>query len=138
LKDFKMQIAKKIITIAALLGVAIQAAPAARLAKRDTSINVVAGGVLFAQTEQALVSECGGSSFEGVTSGGSPTVGDCLQIARNIAGGGSWSTIADGNWRQLVQSGTWYVRLQPPFVISGFLVPGCVAPRTTSSFQAAP
>ncbi|KAH8662546.1 putative necrosis-inducing factor-domain-containing protein [Xylariales sp. PMI_506] len=36
------------------------------------------------------VNDCGDSTFENQSSGGSPLVSDCLQLAANIAGGGSW------------------------------------------------
>ncbi|PPQ75191.1 hypothetical protein CVT24_010130 [Panaeolus cyanescens] len=36
------------------------------------------------------VNDCGTSTFDNQTSGASPRVDDCLTIARNIAGGGSW------------------------------------------------
>ena len=36
------------------------------------------------------INDCGDSSFTNESSSGSPTVSDCLQIATNIAGGGTW------------------------------------------------
>lgn len=51
--------------------------------------------------------ECGESSFIDQTSGGSPKVEDCLQIATNIAGGGRWQVEAIlGLQHQLVAYGT--------------------------------
>ncbi|PSN59371.1 hypothetical protein BS50DRAFT_476817, partial [Corynespora cassiicola Philippines] len=50
--------------------------------------------------------ECGDSSFENQTTGGSPTVNDCRQLARNIAGNGRWTVGAGGEHRQLAQYGT--------------------------------
>ncbi|KAF2830339.1 hypothetical protein CC86DRAFT_402385 [Ophiobolus disseminans] len=38
------------------------------------------------------INDCGDSSFENQSSGGSPKVSDCQQMARNIAGGGTWTT----------------------------------------------
>ncbi|PPR07930.1 hypothetical protein CVT24_000910 [Panaeolus cyanescens] len=52
-----------------------------------------------------LINNCGDSDFINQTSGGSPFVSDCLQIAANIAGGGSWA-VALLTHRQLVQYGT--------------------------------
>ncbi|KAL4725816.1 hypothetical protein ACLX1H_006490 [Fusarium chlamydosporum] len=49
---------------------------------------------------------CGDSTFENKSSGGSPKVDDCRQIARNIAGGGKWTVGAGGEHHQLVQYGT--------------------------------
>ncbi|KAJ4005880.1 hypothetical protein NW752_001123 [Fusarium irregulare] len=49
---------------------------------------------------------CGNSSFENKSTGGSPKVSDCQQIARNIAGGGKWTVGAGGEHHQLVQYGT--------------------------------
>lgn len=52
-------------------------------------------------------SDCGASSFTDETSGGSPLVADCLQIATNIASGGRWNVDSIiGKQRQLVQFGT--------------------------------
>ncbi|CAL5869597.1 uncharacterized protein PFLUO_LOCUS3827 [Penicillium psychrofluorescens] len=48
---------------------------------------------------------CGNSSFTGQTTGGSPSVSDCQQIATNIAGGGVW-TLTDGSQHQLLQYGS--------------------------------
>lgn len=39
------------------------------------------------------VNDCGDSTFVNQSSGGSPTVSDCQQIARNIAGGGTWVSL---------------------------------------------
>ena len=39
---------------------------------------------------RASINNCGDSTFVNQSSGGSPRVEDCLRIARNIAGGGTW------------------------------------------------
>jgi len=36
------------------------------------------------------VNDCGGSTFENQSSGGSPTVADCRRLHDNIAGDGTW------------------------------------------------
>ncbi|KAF2798688.1 hypothetical protein K505DRAFT_357263 [Melanomma pulvis-pyrius CBS 109.77] len=52
------------------------------------------------------VNDCGDSTFVNKSSGGSPLIADCQQIARNIAGGGTWTVGAGGEQHQLVQYGT--------------------------------
>lgn len=54
------------------------------------------------------VNDCGDSTFVNQSSEGSPLISDCLQIAANIAGGGTWTTYegADINPRQIVSYGT--------------------------------
>ncbi|KAF9769179.1 hypothetical protein IL306_013420 [Fusarium sp. DS 682] len=52
------------------------------------------------------VNDCGDSTFENHSSAGSPLVKDCQQIARNIAGGGTWTVGAGGEHHQLLQYGT--------------------------------
>ncbi|ROW15174.1 hypothetical protein VPNG_03014 [Cytospora leucostoma] len=49
---------------------------------------------------------CGTSTFVDETSGASPTVSDCQQIAINIAAGGDWTVDSSGVQHQLVQYGT--------------------------------
>ncbi|KAF3894541.1 Hce2 domain-containing protein [Trichophyton interdigitale] len=49
--------------------------------------------------------DCGDSTFTNGSSPASPLVADCLKIASNIAGGGTW-TVQVGGWHQLVQFGT--------------------------------
>jgi hypothetical protein len=39
---------------------------------------------------EARDNHCGVSTFVNRSSGGSPKVADCQQMARNIAGGGTW------------------------------------------------
>jgi hypothetical protein len=52
------------------------------------------------------VNDCGDSTFINQSSGGSPNIGDCQGIAKNIAGGGTWTVGAGGEQHQLVQLGT--------------------------------
>lgn len=37
------------------------------------------------------VNDCGDSSFINQSSGGSPKISDCQQIARNVQGSGTWT-----------------------------------------------
>jgi hypothetical protein len=58
-------------------------------------------------TEGASINDCDVSTFIYETSDASPLVLDCLQIATNIAGGGTWEVEDDiGQQHQLVQYGT--------------------------------
>lgn len=54
---------------------------------------------------RSQVHDCVNSTSEDQASNGSPLAADCLKIASNIAGGGSW-TILSGHQHQLVQYGT--------------------------------
>ncbi|KAK9848647.1 hypothetical protein MYU51_015677 [Penicillium brevicompactum] len=55
--------------------------------------------------ERSQVNDCLDSTFDDQSSNASPLVADCLKIASNISGGGSW-TILSGSQHQLVQYGT--------------------------------
>ncbi|KAH7129015.1 putative necrosis-inducing factor-domain-containing protein [Dactylonectria macrodidyma] len=55
---------------------------------------------------RASINDCGDSTFINQSSGGSPTVNDCRQIAYNIRNGGTWTVGAGGEHHQLVQYGT--------------------------------
>lgn len=102
----------------ALLAASAQAAPAPAPAPAPAvTPNGMSAAVIF-QATAASINDCGDSSFENQTSGASPTVADCLKIAENIAGGGTWTTWGNPQ-RQLVQygscafgvqtnEGTWY------------------------------
>ena len=52
------------------------------------------------------VNDCGKSTYEDETSGGSPTVADCQKIVRNIANGGTWKVSLIGEQYTLVDFGT--------------------------------
>jgi hypothetical protein len=52
-----------------------------------------------------LINDCGNSSFENQSSGGSPLISDCQILAENIRGDGTWTTWGSGR-RQLAQLGT--------------------------------
>lgn len=57
-------------------------------------------------SERAIaINDCGDSTFINRSSGGSPRVADCEQLARNIAGDGTW-TVDDSAQHQLAQYGT--------------------------------
>lgn len=60
---------------------------------------------LLAAVQGASVNDCGASTFINQSSGGSPAVTDCQQIATNIAGGGTWTATIDIQ-RTLVSYGT--------------------------------
>jgi hypothetical protein len=72
-----------------------------------TTTNGASPVVLFTPSPGNSVNDCGDSSFQNESSSGSPTVNDCLQIATNIAGGGTWTVSTIGSpQHQLVQYGT--------------------------------
>lgn len=94
----KMQLLTRTSALAfALLTAAAEATP---IASRTPS----SASILFSRDS---INDCGGSTFVDESSGGSPLISDCRQIATNIAGGGSWEVenfLAQQH--QLVQSGT--------------------------------
>ncbi|KAL2060142.1 hypothetical protein VTL71DRAFT_9964 [Oculimacula yallundae] len=55
------------------------------------------GAVLFDRATQSQINDCGASTFVNQSSGGSPLISDCQMIARNIAGGGSWTIGCGGS-----------------------------------------
>ncbi|CAI7609058.1 unnamed protein product [Penicillium bialowiezense] len=59
---------------------------------------------------RSQVHDCVNSTSEDQASNGSPLAADCLKIASNIAGGGSW-TILSGHQHQLVQYGTYVMHI---------------------------
>lgn len=75
------------LTSLATLAMLLASAMAAPLRHTPTNENKVSPSVIF---KRDAVNDCGDSSFENQTTGGSPAVEDCLQIAANIAGGGTW------------------------------------------------
>lgn len=85
---------------------------ASRLALFLTAVGAVplstrsSDGVLFTETADSSINDCGDSTFVDESSGGSPLIADCQQIAANIAGGGTWVTNAEGVQRELVSYGT--------------------------------
>jgi hypothetical protein len=99
----KMQFLKDIATLSLLLAASVEAAPV--VSPVDNSVNEASPSVLFVK-KRASINDCGDSSFINQTSGASPRVDDCLQIARNIAGGGTWTVNGFGVQHQLVQYGT--------------------------------
>ncbi|PPR05585.1 hypothetical protein CVT24_002786 [Panaeolus cyanescens] len=62
------------------------------------------------------INNCGNSSFENLTSNGSPLAADCLRIASNIAGGGSWAVALLAH-HQLVEYGTCAFGVQAGFYL---------------------
>jgi hypothetical protein len=94
----------KSLTVLAMFFLSMEAAP---LRARDITVNESSPSVVFTPKPNNSVNDCGDSSFENKSSGGSPTVGDCLQIAANISGGGEWEVENfAGEAHQLVQYGT--------------------------------
>jgi hypothetical protein len=74
------------------------------VAAAPTTVNQRSSAVIF--TAESSINDCGNSSFENESSGASPTVSDCRQIAANIAGGGTWEVEnLAGEQHQLVQYG---------------------------------
>lgn len=57
------------------------------------------------ESAQASINDCGDSTFVNQSSGGSPKVPDCQQLAKNINGGGTWTIWPTGQ-HQLAQYGT--------------------------------
>ncbi|GFF42858.1 hypothetical protein IFM51744_05288 [Aspergillus udagawae] len=97
-----MQLLKSITALGLFLTAAVEAAPVTA----DRSMNETSPSVLFIK-KRASINDCGASTFINQSSGGSPRVDDCLQIARNIAGGGTWVVSAIvGDHHQLLQYGT--------------------------------
>jgi hypothetical protein len=94
----------KVITALSILIGSISAAP---LNSALTTRNAAAPEVLFKPSPADSINDCGDSSFENQTSGASPSVNDCLQIAANIGGGGSWNVENElHHQHQLVQYGS--------------------------------
>lgn len=73
-------------------------AAAAPLGSMATSKNKRSPKFIF---RRASVNDCGDSSFYNGSTGGSPSVQDCLQIAANIGKGGTWEVEDIGNVKQL-------------------------------------
>ncbi|KAE8130935.1 putative necrosis-inducing factor-domain-containing protein [Aspergillus pseudotamarii] len=108
-----LQIAAVFATLLALA----QAAPTTQ------SLNANSPGVIFVQsTSNAMIDDCGDSTFENQTSDASPLVSDCQQITRNIAGGGTWEVEDFGGQHQLVQYGTCAFGVTGDKSINGFYV----------------
>ncbi|KAL3481105.1 putative necrosis-inducing factor-domain-containing protein [Aspergillus californicus] len=55
-----------------------------------TTPNPTTPSTLF--TKRDRITHCGTSTYENQSSGGSPLIDDCLQLAGNIASGGDWTT----------------------------------------------
>ncbi|GFF22633.1 hypothetical protein IFM61606_08574 [Aspergillus udagawae] len=98
-----MQLLKSVTALGLFLTAAVEAAPVA--APADRSMNEASPSVLFIK-KRDRINDCGDSTFINQSSGGSPRVDDCLQIARNIAGGGTWTFEGFGVQHQLLQYGT--------------------------------
>jgi hypothetical protein len=92
--------------IMALLLAAVSAGPVvqSKLVARNDS---TPGIQYLPGADHKSINDCDDSSFKGLTDEKSPWIHDCLQIAANIARGGTWEieTIT-GKFHQLVQFGT--------------------------------
>ncbi|KAK9321250.1 putative necrosis-inducing factor-domain-containing protein [Lipomyces orientalis] len=64
------------------------------------------------------INDCGDSTFIDGSSSGSPTVADCLQLAANIAGGGTWTEIGSG-FKTLATYGTCAFGVQVDVAVAG-------------------
>lgn len=95
---------KTIATVAVFFTSAWAAPPPAP----GTTRNANSPAVIFtAGSPGDWINDCGDSSFTNRSSGGSPRVDDCRQIAANINGGGTWEVENfAGSQHQLVQYGT--------------------------------
>ena len=90
----------KTISAVALLAATVAAAPAPKAASTSPNPHVI-----FTKRDNPA-NDCGPAHFDNMSSGGSPTVGDCQQIAYNIRNGGSWAVGCGTGRHQLVQYGT--------------------------------
>ncbi|KAJ5288624.1 necrosis-inducing factor-domain-containing protein [Penicillium angulare] len=109
------------VSIAAILaaGIAlVQAAPVGHTLT-DRSPNPI---VVLSERGASSVNDCGDSTFINQSSGGSPKISDCQQIATNIANGGTWSVESNGAQNQLVQYGTCALGVTGDFTIGIFYV----------------
>ncbi|KAK9358199.1 putative necrosis-inducing factor-domain-containing protein [Lipomyces starkeyi] len=69
-----------------------------------TALPVTHSSPLFSKRNS--VNDCGDSTFIDGSSSASPTVADCLQIATNIAGGGTWTVSQMSSFKTLATYGT--------------------------------
>jgi hypothetical protein len=94
-------------TMAFLLASVVSTAPLAQPdlispTEASTSVKFLAN-----RSKQNSVNDCNDSTFESNSGLGSPLISDCLQIATNIAGGGTWEVeTVTCKHHQLVQYGT--------------------------------
>lgn len=104
----------KALVLAALLAVA-ECAPT--VVARDVSEKP---GFQY-KPKSKRINDCGDSGFVNRSSGGSPTVADCQQLAANIAGPGTW-TLTDDRQHQLAQYGTCAFGAQrSPTIYAGYI-----------------
>ncbi|KAK4182421.1 putative necrosis-inducing factor-domain-containing protein, partial [Podospora australis] len=98
----------KIIIAFTALFISAQAAPLAKAnAEPAAEVEVIsARDITPADAVHPLAkraNHCGGSSFQGETTGGSPSVNDCNTLRNNIAGDGTWTQA--GGFRELAKYG---------------------------------
>jgi Pathogen effector len=93
------------LTTLALLFVSNQAKPI--FSSLTTRNNASPSAIFDNPSPENSVNDCGDSTFVNKSSDGSPLVSDCLVIASNIAGGGTWTTSSNQDTaRKLVSYGT--------------------------------
>ncbi|OIW27963.1 hypothetical protein CONLIGDRAFT_634289 [Coniochaeta ligniaria NRRL 30616] len=102
---------KRVLASLAVLFAAVNAAPVSQ--SDAVSAKETAPFARFVASQNSTtnsttsINDCGDSIFYFQTSDSSPLSSDCLQIATNIAGGGSWEVeTLTGKHHQLVQYGT--------------------------------
>jgi hypothetical protein len=104
-----MQFTTTLSFLAAAFALGVQSAPVAN-PQTENPLSGEATGLA------KRTNECGNSSFENETSGGSPLIGDCLQLTNNLSGNGNWLLANLGQERQLASYGTCKFIAQAPFV----------------------
>ncbi|KAG7292650.1 hypothetical protein NEMBOFW57_002686 [Staphylotrichum longicolle] len=99
-----MQLTKTLALFAAALALGVDAAPVAEpQGALDYSPNPSSPETTKLQKR---TDRCGGSSFTGETSGGSPLISDCQQLANNLSGSGYWFFYVWNNTKELARFGT--------------------------------
>ncbi|KAK3362412.1 putative necrosis-inducing factor-domain-containing protein [Lasiosphaeria hispida] len=67
-------------------------------------IALITVALVATQTAQAAsINDCSGTTWEDHTSAASPNVLDCMQLANNINGGGTWTFESGGTQFQIAQ-----------------------------------
>jgi hypothetical protein len=103
-----MQLTKSLTFLAAAFAVGVQSAPVASPLTENPLSGEATGLV-------KRTNECGASSFENETSGGSPWIADCLQLTNNLSGNGNWLLANFGQERQLASHASCKFIAQAPF-----------------------
>ncbi|KAK3897850.1 putative necrosis-inducing factor-domain-containing protein [Staphylotrichum tortipilum] len=99
-----MQLTKSLAFLAAALALGVDAAPVA-----DPQSSPGYGPNPSSPDTTRLnkrLDKCGGSTFTGETSSGSPLIVDCQQLANNLSGSGSWWFYVWAGTKELARYGT--------------------------------